>query len=79
MSSYIFHVYKKVRWFNKLHTQIKVFDFFSSNQWLFDDMNTKKLWNKMSKKDKKIFNFDIQEVVWATHVEDYVLGIKSSY
>ena len=67
---------KQVRWFNKLHTQIKVFDFFSSHQWLFDDSNTRKLLNQMSKQDREIFNFDVDEVNWSSHVDDYVLGIR---
>jgi fatty acyl-CoA reductase len=53
-----------------------VIEYFSMRQWEFKMDNVNQLWDKLSNRDKKIFQFDMRQVNWDYFLEQYFCGIR---
>ncbi|XP_067135929.1 putative fatty acyl-CoA reductase CG5065 [Centruroides vittatus] len=62
--------------YKKVHTTMKVLQYFCTREWMFDANNLEELFNTMSTQDKQNFNFDISKLNWNDYMEDYVLGLR---
>lgn len=61
---------------DKLSKAAKCLEYFTTNQWKFEDGNVQRLYSQLSNEDKKEFNFDVSNIKWEEYVENYVLGIR---
>ncbi|GLV36881.1 uncharacterized protein CBL_02284 [Carabus blaptoides fortunei] len=61
---------------DKLSKASKCLEYFTTNQWQFEDGNVQRLFSQLSNEDKKEFNFDVSNMKWEEYVENYVLGIR---
>lgn len=43
---------------------------------IFEEKYSMKLWDKMSNRDKEIFNFDISEMDWRSYTSSYLKGFR---
>jgi hypothetical protein len=50
--------------YQKIHSTIDAFEYFTTKQWMFNNDNTQKLWKKMSPQDKHLFKFDVTLIDW---------------
>lgn len=55
---------------------IETLHFFTTRGWNFETKNLLNLWKNTDEEDKKIFNFDVRQIVWDDYLFDYVMGIK---
>lgn len=46
------------------------------HEWKFGTSNTEALFEQLSQIDRGIFNFNIKEINWPKHLEDYWFGIR---
>uniref|UniRef100_A0AC34QVW2 Fatty acyl-CoA reductase n=1 Tax=Panagrolaimus sp. JU765 TaxID=591449 RepID=A0AC34QVW2_9BILA len=65
-----------VRMYQKIWKMIETLHFFTTRGWNFDTKNLLFLWNSIDDEDKKIFNFDVRQIIWDDYMFDYVMGIK---
>lgn len=61
---------------DKLSKAAVCLEYFTTNQWQFEDSNVQRLYSQLSNEDKKEFNFDVSNIKWNEYVENYVLGIR---
>lgn len=61
---------------DKLFKAAKCLEYFTTNQWQFEDSNVQRLHLSLTSDDKKEFNFDVTNIKWEEYVENYVLGIR---
>uniref|UniRef100_T1IQ15 Fatty acyl-CoA reductase n=1 Tax=Strigamia maritima TaxID=126957 RepID=T1IQ15_STRMM len=62
--------------FRDFSLNLKTLQFFGKHEWEFSNENTMQLWNSLTIEEKKIYNFDLNQIDWSRHVENYVYGLK---
>lgn len=62
--------------YKRLMKMIDTLKPFTTNQWLFDCSNVKRLYEELTPIDKEIFNFDIRQVRWDEYLRKYYVGSK---
>ncbi|CAH0548796.1 unnamed protein product [Brassicogethes aeneus] len=62
--------------YRKIHKLVDVISYFSLREWTFSNDNTKKLFNKLSEKDKLLFPLSIERVNWYIFFNDYMKGVR---
>lgn len=62
--------------YKKIHRFMNVIEYFSMRQWDYQMDNLNGLWNKLSKKDKEIFFFDMSQLDWDLFLQHYFRGIR---
>ncbi|KAG5679399.1 hypothetical protein PVAND_008967 [Polypedilum vanderplanki] len=67
---------KLLKLYRKVNKFTEVIEFFTNNQWHFDDDNVIRLWNTMTPHDKKLFKFNLWSIEWHHFFELYVKGIR---
>ncbi|EFA04974.1 Putative fatty acyl-CoA reductase CG5065-like Protein [Tribolium castaneum] len=65
-----------VRIQDKLCKAATCLEYFTMNEWHFDDENVRILSQQLNEKDREEFCFDVAKIDWEQYVEDYVLGIR---
>ena len=60
----------------KLAKAIKCLEFFMTNEFIFDNINTMRLHSELSPTDKLKFGFDVSGLDWKEYIESYVLGTR---
>lgn len=61
---------------DKLSKAATCLEYFTMNEWTFDDGNVRTLAMTLSEADKKEFCFDVAKIDWERYIENYVLGIR---
>lgn len=61
---------------NKLSKASKCLEYFTLNEWRFNDDNVKHLNSILSEEDREKFYFDVRNIDWRKCLKDYVLGIR---
>nr|CAI5818132.1 unnamed protein product [Callosobruchus analis] len=51
-------------------------EYFTTQEWQFNDENVRNLVSTLSEVDKEVFCFDVAKIDWDKYIEDYVLGIR---
>uniref|UniRef100_T1JAI0 PB1 domain-containing protein n=1 Tax=Strigamia maritima TaxID=126957 RepID=T1JAI0_STRMM len=64
------------RIFRLFSLNLKTSQFGLTREWQFNNENTMQLWNSLTIEEKKIYNFDLKQIDWSRHVENYVYGLK---
>lgn len=62
--------------YEKIHKFSNVISYFSTKQWKFDDTNTVKLCDKLSKKDGELFDFDLRKLDWKEYFYHHIRGLR---
>lgn len=74
-----------VWFFSMVHVQSKLtkaaacLEYFTTQEWNFDDTNVRLLNQSLSESDRRDFCFDASLVNWHEFIESYVLGIRRYY
>ncbi|KAL3270689.1 hypothetical protein HHI36_021217 [Cryptolaemus montrouzieri] len=61
---------------NKLSKAAVCLEYFTTNEWKFDDENVKNLNKVLCESDRKEYNFNVAKIDWERYIENYVLGIR---
>ncbi|KAK9886421.1 hypothetical protein WA026_016701 [Henosepilachna vigintioctopunctata] len=61
---------------DKLSKAAVCLEYFTTNEWKFDDENVKNLNRVLCDSDRKEFNFDVAKIDWEDYIQFYVLGIR---
>lgn len=61
---------------DKLSKAAKCLEYFTTNEWKFEDDNVRNLTLSLSDSDRKEFCFDVTKIDWDVYIENYVLGIR---
>jgi len=48
---------------------------FSTKQWTFDNSNSRELWSLLSKDDREMFRFSLDDFDWKLYIKSYYYGI----
>lgn len=62
--------------YEKLHKLCAVLSYFSIREWKFTNDNVEILWSRLSAKDKKLFNFNLNSVNWDVYFYTHCVGIR---
>lgn len=62
--------------YEKIHKFSDVISYFSTKQWTFLDSNTKDLFNRLSPKDKQLFDFDLTKLDWKQYFYYHIRGLR---
>lgn len=52
-------------------------EYFSSNEFIFENNNVRALWDKLDAKDKRLFAFDMRSVDWTELFRISLWGLRS--
>ncbi|CAI6362216.1 unnamed protein product [Macrosiphum euphorbiae] len=67
---------KMLRMYAKTEKMIDLLYEFSTRQWTFDNGNTRELWSSLSKDDREMFRFSLEEFDWKPYIKSYYYGIR---
>ena len=62
--------------YQKLHKLAEVLSYFSTQEWTITNDNVWYLWNKLPDKDKKMFDFDLNNIDWQQYYHQHCVGIR---
>ncbi|CAH1164707.1 unnamed protein product [Phaedon cochleariae] len=61
---------------DKLTKAAGCLEYFTTQEWKFDDENVRNLVGTLTEKDKKEFCFDVAKIDWENYIQNYVIGIR---
>ncbi|KAL1489440.1 hypothetical protein ABEB36_014334 [Hypothenemus hampei] len=67
---------KMIKVQSKLCKAAACLEYFTTQEWEFDDENVRALSQTLNETDKKEFNFDVAKIDWDNYLENYILGIR---
>ncbi|GLG99513.1 Fatty acyl-CoA reductase wat [Gryllus bimaculatus] len=67
---------KMIKAYQKIHRFSNVITYFSTQHWDFTNQNVIELWDRLSKEDKKMFDFDMKKLDWDKFFTNYILGCR---
>lgn len=70
------HKFRLMRVYQKIEKLNDVLNYFSFNPFEFEDIQTEKLWQRMSDVDKQLFRFNMNELDWETYLKDMYFGMR---
>lgn len=62
--------------YTKLEKTSDVLHYFLVNEWDVNNDNVQKLWDKLEKEDKALFNFDINSIELESYFRNLITGLK---
>ncbi|XP_028967969.1 fatty acyl-CoA reductase 1-like [Galendromus occidentalis] len=62
--------------YQRLSMSMDLLEFFATNEWVFENSNTQKLFAGLHNDDKHEFNFDVRTIHWPSYVHTYCAGIR---
>ncbi|KAJ8958415.1 hypothetical protein NQ318_002197 [Aromia moschata] len=65
-----------VRIQDKLDKAATCLQYFTTQEWQFDDENVRTLVTTLSEVDRREFSFDVAKIDWENYIENYILGIR---
>lgn len=68
-----------VRLIKRLHKGVRVVEYFSVNEWEWEQNNINQLKADISHTDQKTFNFDVSLIDWDKYLEDYIKGTRQYF
>ncbi|XP_026822567.1 fatty acyl-CoA reductase wat-like [Rhopalosiphum maidis] len=67
---------KMLRMYAKTESMIDLLYNFSTKQWKFENKNSRELWLLLSKDDREMFRFSLEEFDWKSYIKSYYYGIR---
>ncbi|XP_073840124.1 waterproof [Musca autumnalis] len=68
---------RMMKMYRKIHKFCAVMEYFSSNEFIFENNNVRALWDKLDAKDKRLFAFDMRSVDWTELFRISLWGLRS--
>jgi len=65
-----------LRMYKKTENMIDLLYDFSTKQWTFDNSNSRELWSLLSKDDREMFRFSLDDFDWKSYIKSYYYGIR---
>jgi len=65
-----------LRTYDKVHKASKTFTFFTKREWTWTDGNCNMLMSKLSEIDRRIYNFNVHDIIWEDYYPNYFRGTK---
>jgi fatty acyl-CoA reductase len=62
--------------FMKVQNAVRVTTFFRNNDWHFTSENLVNLRDKMASVDRKMFNFNVEDIKWQAYIHNYIHGLR---
>ncbi|KAM7341395.1 fatty acyl-CoA reductase wat-like isoform 2-T4 [Cochliomyia hominivorax] len=62
--------------YKKIHRFMNVIEYFAMRQWEFETDNVRRLWKKLSARDKDLFYFNMEKLDWDLFLQQYFRGIR---
>lgn len=62
--------------YKKIHKFSKVITYFCVNDWRFRNDNVHRLWDKMNAMDRKVFDFNLENLRWEEYFRTYMRGLR---
>ncbi|XP_033335416.2 fatty acyl-CoA reductase wat isoform X2 [Megalopta genalis] len=62
--------------YKKLHKYARAINYFSAKQWEFRNENVRKMWGKLNSVDRKMFNFNVENIIWNDYFYHHVRGLR---
>ena len=69
-------VFRLMNTYKKIHRFMNVIEFFAMRQWVWSRDNLVNLWEDLSKQDKEMFFFDMNQLDWDLFLQHYLRGIR---
>lgn len=54
----------------------EVLNYFTFNQFVFEDGNVRRLWRQLTPRDQKLFSFDMSTIDWEQYLRDIYSGMR---
>lgn len=70
------HKFRLMKVYAKIEKLNNVLNYFSFNPFEFEDIQTEKLWQRMSLKDQELFRFNMNDLDWETYLSDMYFGMR---
>ncbi|KAL5235551.1 hypothetical protein ACI65C_002961, partial [Semiaphis heraclei] len=67
---------KMLKMYEKMENATDLLIKFTTNEWKFDNSNTRELWSLLSKEDRKTFWFSFEDFDWKSYIKCMVYGIR---
>ncbi|XP_027850563.2 fatty acyl-CoA reductase wat-like [Aphis gossypii] len=67
---------KMLRMYKKTENMIDLLYDFATKQWTFDNSNSRELWSSLSKDDREMFQFSLEDFDWKSYIKSYYYGIR---
>ncbi|XP_060852908.1 fatty acyl-CoA reductase wat-like [Rhopalosiphum padi] len=67
---------KMIKMYTKTENMLDMLKEFTTRQWSFDNKNTRQLWSSLSKEDRNMFWFSLEEFDWKAYIKIYYFGIR---
>lgn len=65
-----------MKMYSKTENLMDLYYKFTTNDWTFDNSNTRKLWLSISPEERVLFQFSLEEFDWMSYIKYYYLGIR---
>lgn len=65
-----------IKMYTKTENMLDMLKEFTTRQWSFDNKNTRQLWSSLSKEDRNMFWFSLEEFDWKAYIKIYYFGIR---
>nr|XP_033335427.1 fatty acyl-CoA reductase wat-like isoform X1 [Megalopta genalis] len=62
--------------YKKINKYLTAVHHFSTNQWKFRNENVRKMWGKLNSVDRKMFNFNVENIIWNDYFYHHIRGIR---
>lgn len=62
--------------YSKTENLMDLYHKFSTNEWKFDNSNTRKLWLSMNPEERVMFKFSLETFDWSSYIKCYYYGIR---
>ncbi|KAF0767976.1 fatty acyl-CoA reductase wat-like isoform X1 [Aphis craccivora] len=67
---------KMLKMYSRKEKMIDTVKVFITNEWKFDNSNTRELWTLLSQEDRKRFWFSFENFDWKSYIQNLVYGIR---
>lgn len=72
----LIYIFRLIKTYKKIYKFSNVISYFATRQWKFESVRVRKLINKMTDKDKEIFQSDMKLLDWEEYFDNYLKGIR---
>jgi len=70
------YTFRMLKMYAKKENLTDVIKPFTTNEWKFDNSNTRKLWTLLNQEDRKTFQFNFEGFDWRLYIRNIVYGIR---
>lgn len=49
---------------------------FTTNEWKFENRNTREVWSMLNQKERALFDFGFDNFNWDSYIEEFYFGVR---